>query len=253
MVSGRRRRPGEVSRHSVVLCNFVCSQDTEQEDGAVTCGRLTLTSSTSSVMENQSLSPEPFFEIVSIERSDDGNFEAVLEASDSRTKGARITEKDIKCLEEKMKEANDDIDNCFSKAVLKFQEAVEQYSKNICERLPKCILDDGIGEELFKHTDADESFDQSSGQIKDKFMAKDAIECLNSNMSENSQQNKTKCATLYLKEVALLLGGFIWVICFLLPENLDEVFHSESESVAVGNILDEYIELTKLSEVPLRK
>merc|ERR1711953_1014102 len=91
------------------------SQDTEQEDGAVTCGRLTLTSSTSSVMENQSLSPEPFFEIVSIERSDDGNFEAVLEVCDSGTEGAGITEKDIKCLEEKMKEANDDIDDCFSK------------------------------------------------------------------------------------------------------------------------------------------
>ena len=76
-------------------------------------------------METKDLSSEQFFEIISIERSDDGNFEAVLEVSESGKNGPGITETDIKCLEEEMKQVrNNDNDDNFSTAVLKFQEAV---------------------------------------------------------------------------------------------------------------------------------
>ena len=48
---------------------------------------------------NKDLSSEQFFEIISIERSDDGNFEAVLEVSESGKNGPGITETgDFSCI-----------------------------------------------------------------------------------------------------------------------------------------------------------
>ena len=108
-------------------------------------------------METNDLSDEQFFEIISIERSDDGNFEAVLEVSESGKNGPGITEKDIKCLEEEIKKERNNDDDNFSTAVLKFQEAVEQYSQSICDRLPKCMLDDEyIQKEVKTKKDDDE-------------------------------------------------------------------------------------------------
>ena len=133
-------------------------------------------------METKDLSPEQFFEIISIERSDDGNFEAILEVSESGKNGPGITETDIKCLEEEMKKVrNNDNDN-FSTAVLKFQEAVEQYSKSICERLPKCLLDDeNIEKEL----------EQKKYESENKQLACKSDENLsNENASSNSVELK---------------------------------------------------------------
>ena len=130
-------------------------------------------------METKDLSSEQFFEIISIERSDDGNFEAVLEVSESGKNGPGITETDIKCLEEEMKQVrNNDNDDNFSTAVLKFQEAVEQYSKSICERLPKCLLDD---EHIEK--DLEQKMDESENK---QLACKSDEKFSNENASSNS-------------------------------------------------------------------
>ena len=203
-------------------------------------------------METKDHSDEQFFEIISIERSDDGNFEAVLEVSESGKNGPGITEKDIKCLEEEMKKERNNDDNNFSAAVLKFQEAVEQYSKSICDRLPKCMLDD---EYIQKEVEQR----KNESEIK-KFVPK-SVENLNNEASENdieSSKNSRKNTNdegqrnhQILKEFVLLLSGLIFLVWSLFPDFDNSLGNYFEESVS--NVIDGYIELTKLSDVPLRK
>ena len=204
-------------------------------------------------METKDLSPEQFFEIISIERSDDGNFEAILEVSESGKNGPGITETDIKCLEEEMKKVrNNDNDN-FSTAVLKFQEAVEQYSKSICERLPKCLLDDeNIEKELEQKKDESENKQlacKSDENLSNENASSNSVELKDSqkNTNDKRQSNHHK-----LKEFVLLLAGFLFLFLLLLP-NLDDTVIKFNVEKSAANVMDGYIELTKLSDVPLRK
>ena len=204
-------------------------------------------------METKDLSSEQFFEIISIERSDDGNFEAVLEVSESGKNGPGITETDIKCLEEEMKQVrNNDNDDNFSTAVLKFQEAVEQYSKSICDRLPKCLLDDeNIEKDLEQKMDESENKQlacKSDEKFSNENASSNSLELKDSkkNTNDKRQSNHHK-----LKELVLLLAGFLFLFWLLLPD-LDIAIGIYVEKSA-SNVMDGYIELTKLSDVPLRK
>ena len=202
-------------------------------------------------METKDLSPEQFFEIISIERSDDGNFEAVLEVSESGKNGPGITETDIKCLEEELKQVrNNDNDDNFSTAVLKFQEAVEQYSKSICERLPKCLLDD--------EKDLEQKKDESGNkQVACKSDVKNSNENDSSNSlelkdSKKNTNDKRQSNHHKLKDFVLLLAGFLFLFWLLLIPDFDNAIGIYVEKSA-SNVIDDYIELTKLSDVPLRK
>ena len=199
-------------------------------------------------MESRDLShDEQFFEIISIERSDDGNFEAVLEVSESGKNGPGITENDIKCIEEEMKKDRNNDEN-FSTAVLKFQEAVEQYSKSICERLPRCMLDDECVEkrvqQMKNEPEVNESHNSSelwSEKVCSENPIEKAIE-----LKDIKKSNQEK-----MKEFALFLTGFLFLSWYLFHE-LDISFGKYVDE-SVYNIIDGYIELTKLSDVPLRK
>lgn len=203
-------------------------------------------------METKDLShDEQFFEIISIERSDDGNFEAVLEVSESGKNGPGITEKDIKCLEEEMKKDRNNDEN-FSTAVLKFQEAVEQYSKSICERLPRCMLDDECVEKKVQQIQNEPEVYESKKNnepLSDKGYSENPIEkALELKDIQKSTDDKKQSNQKILKEFALLLlTGFIFLIWYL-----DISFENYIDE-SVINIMDGYVELTKLSEVPLRK
>ena len=199
-------------------------------------------------MESRDLShDEQFFEIISIERSDDGNFEAVLEVSESGKNGPGITEKDIKCIEEEMKKDRNNDDN-FSTAVLKFQEAVEQYSKSICERLPRCMLDDECVEKRVQQMKNDPEVNESHNSSElwsEKVCSENPIEKA-IELKDIKKSNQEK-----MKEFALFLTGFLFLSWYLFHE-LDISFGKYVDE-SVYNIIDGYIELTKLSDVPLRK
>ena len=199
-------------------------------------------------MESRDLShDEQFFEIISIERSDDGNFEAVLEVSESGKNGPGITEKDIKCIEEEMKKDRNNDDN-FSTAVLKFQEAVEQYSKSICERLPRCMLDDKCVEKRVQQMKNDPEVNESHNSSElwsEKVCSENPIEKA-IELKDIKKSNQEK-----MKEFALFLAGFLFLSWYLFHE-LDISFGKYVDE-SVYNIIDGYIELTKLSDVPLRK
>ena len=199
-------------------------------------------------MESRDLShDEQFFEIISIERSDDGNFEAVLEVSESGKNGPGITEKDIKCIEEEMKKDRNNDDN-FSTAVLKFQEAVEQYSKSICERLPRCMLDDKCVEKRVQQMKNDPEVNESHNSSElwsEKVCSENPIEKA-IELKDIKKSNQEK-----MKEFALFLTGFLFLSWYLFHE-LDISFGKYVDE-SVYNIIDGYIELTKLSDVPLRK
>ena len=206
-------------------------------------------------METKDLSDEQFFEIISIERSDDGNFEAVLEVSESGKNGPGITEKDIKCLEEEMKKERNNDDDNFSTAVLKFQEAVEQYSKSICDRLPKCMLDDEYIEKKVKQK-KDESGIKKSVPKSVENLNKEASENVIENAEEpkyfrKNTNDKGQSNHQILKEFVLLLLGLIFLVWSLFPDLDNSIGNYFEESVS--NVIDGYIELTKLSDVPLRK
>ena len=206
-------------------------------------------------METKDLSDEQFFEIISIERSDDGNFEAVLEVSESGKNGPGITEKDIKCLEEEMKKERNNDDDNFSTAVLKFQEAVEQYSKSICDRLPKCMLDDEyiVKEDKQKKDESDfKKFVPKSTENLNKEASENVIEyAKQSKDSRKNTDDKGQCNHQMLKEFVLLLSGLIFLVWSLFPDFDNSLGNYFEESVS--NVIDGYIELTKLSDVPLRK
>ena len=197
---------------------------------------------------------EQFFEIISIERSDDGNFEAVLEVSESGENGPGITEKYIKCLEEEIKKDRSKDEN-FSTAVLKFQEAVEQYSKSICERLPRCMLDDECVEKKVQQIKNEPEVNESHisyGHRSDKGCSVNPIEkALEMKDIQKSTYDKRQSNHKTLKEFALLLTGFIFLIWYLFPES--DIFFGNYDDESIYNIMDGYVELTKLSDVPLRK
>ena len=199
-------------------------------------------------MESRDLShDEQFFEIISIERSDDGNFEAVLEVSESGKNGPGITENDIKCIEEEMKKDRNNDEN-FSTAVLKFQEAVEQYSKSICERLPRCMLDDECVEKRVQQMKNDPEVNESHNSSElwsEKVCSENPIEKA-IELKDIKKSNQEK-----MKEFALFLTGFLFLSWYLFHE-LDISFGKYVDE-SVYNIIDGYIELTKLSDVPLRK
>ena len=199
-------------------------------------------------MESRDLShDEQFFEIISIERSDDGNFEAVLEVSESGKNGPGITEKDIKCIEEEMKKDRNNDEN-FSTAVLKFQEAVEQYSKSICERLPRCILDDECVEKRVQKMKNEPELNEShnsSELCSEKVCSENPIEKA-IELKDIKKSNQEK-----MKEFALFLTGFIFLCWYLFHES--DICFGKYVDKSVSNIIDGYIELTKLSDVPLRK
>ena len=197
---------------------------------------------------------EQFFEIISIERSDDGNFEAVLEVSESGENGPGITEKYIKCLEEEIKKDRSNDEN-FSTAVLKFQEAVEQYSKSICERLPRCMLDDECVEKKVQQIKNEPEVNESHinyGHWSDKGCSVNSIEkALEMKDIQKSTYDKRQSNHKTLKEFALLLTGFIFLIWYLFPES--DISFGNYDDESIYNIMDGYVELTKLSDVPLRK
>ena len=66
------------------------------------------------------------------------------------------------------------------------------------------------------------------------------------NTNDKRQSNHNK-----LKEFVLLLAGFLFLFLLLIPNLDDTVKFNEEKSAA--NVMDGYIELTKLSDVPLRK
>merc|ERR1711915_1100359 len=130
------------------------SNDEPEVDGdiVVTCGKLIISANDNQTSDETDLVPIDLdnkrFALTSISKLDDEDFEAIFEV-DSDTDEIGLSENDIKALE--ILEKNDDIvltgkveeapEDDFSASVLKFQDAIENYTKAVFSGLSETMTD----------------------------------------------------------------------------------------------------------------
>ena len=202
------------------------------EDGkTITCGKLKISP------DDYRKTVDQFFQIVSVEKVEDGSFEAMLEMTEDKG-SIGISAADLKHLEENYGKTSEGETN-FCDAVMKFQDAIEKYTESIYDRLPDCILHENI--ELKSATRDEVS--------QDKELNKEKTVAIRSSKS-----------TLNEGEILILITGVFLIFVMFVSKEISEYAEDENDdklppimsSCSALDIVDGCIQLTKLSEVPLR-
>jgi len=156
------------------------SDDESGDDVMVTCGKLIISSPDTEESEDKRLhevikeEEEKHFALKCIEKVDDEGFEAVFEIN-SDIDEIGLSESDIKALE--LIESREEIvlrdkseeppQDDFSSSVLKFQDAIENYTKSVFTGISDTITEIEKAKSV-----ADEQFSEKLTQVEDKYFGR---------------------------------------------------------------------------------